>query len=155
MGEKIKESNWKEVLKEILKQADESGTGKFTFDQVKSFLLPAVGEDSEKEKIAEAFCRMADINGDKMIDSEELVTFIYDMESDPKSWMKASFRLVDANRDGFVCKKELGEFLKFSGQDPNSEDFNKMVGATITLFDWDSDGKLDYEEFCDWMNMSN
>eukprot|EP00092_Neocalanus_flemingeri_P005256 GFUD01005650.1.p1 GENE.GFUD01005650.1~~GFUD01005650.1.p1 ORF type:complete len:173 (-),score=57.81 GFUD01005650.1:113-565(-) len=142
----------KEVLKEVFKKADEEGTGKLSFSQMKALLLGLGLEESvETDKTVQMICKMADVNGDKMIDSEEFINFLYDNQDDPKEKWKQAFRVADTNGDGLVCKKELGEFLNLGGL--GGPDNEEAVGMTITLFDWDSDGKLDYEEFCDMMNM--
>merc|ERR1712106_884980 len=140
-----------EVLKEAFKNADEEGTGKLTFSQIKNLLmLPLVTEEQKEgvnfDQLAEVLCKMADINGDKMIDYEELVKFIYDVE-DPKEKNKVAFRLCDTNGDGLVCKNELGGFLKLAGVAETGKELDQTVGTMITMFDWDDDGKLNYEEF--------
>ena len=87
--------------------------------------------------------KMADINGDKLIDYEELVKFIYDEETDPKEQMREAFRVCDTDRNGFICKKELVEFLKLA---PGSEG-----SIVMALFGTHGDGQLSYQEFCDLM----
>ena len=146
-----------EVLKEAFKNADEEGTGKLTFSQIKNLLmLPLVTEEQKEgvdfDQLADVLCKMADVNGDKMIDYEELVKFIYDVE-DPKEKNRVAFHLCDTNGDGLVCKNELGGFLKLAGVAETGKELDKTVGTMITLFDWDDDGKLNYEEFCDLMEM--
>merc|ERR1712106_975693 len=112
-----------EVLKEAFKNADEEGTGKLTFNQIKNLLmLPLVTEEQKEgvdfDQLAEVLCKMADTNG-----------------------------------DGLVCKNELGGFLKLAGVAETGKELDQTVGTMITLFDWDDDGKLNYEEFCDLMEM--
>eukprot|EP00092_Neocalanus_flemingeri_P048184 GFUD01054909.1.p1 GENE.GFUD01054909.1~~GFUD01054909.1.p1 ORF type:complete len:166 (+),score=73.35 GFUD01054909.1:45-500(+) len=144
----------KEELKEAFKKADEAGTGKLNFNQLKSLML-AMASDEQKaegviEQIAELIMKMADINGDKMVDYEELVKFIYDEETDPKEKMREAFRLCDTDRDGFICKKELAEFLKLAGGDKEEETGDKSklkIVVMMALFDQDGDGKLSYQEF--------
>jgi len=144
----------KEELKEAFKKADEEGTGKLNFKQLKALMLAMATEEQKKEgdvdQIAELIMKMADINGDKLIDYEELVKFIYDEETDPKEKMREAFRLCDTDRDGFICKKELAEFLKLAGGDKNesSADSQMKISAMMALFDQNGDGKLSYEEFC-------
>merc|ERR1712183_1130258 len=112
----------KEELKEAFKKADEAGTGKLNFSQLQSLML-AIDPEEQKEtvesidQITDLIMKMADINGDKMIDYEELVKFVYDVETDPKEQMREAFRLCDTDRNGFICKKELAEFLKLAGSE--------------------------------------
>ena len=140
----------KEELKELFKKADEAGTGKLNFSQLKSLMLAT---DPEKEKVenidqmTDLIMKMADINGDKMIDYEELVKFVYDVETDPKEQMIEAFRLCDTDRNGFICKKELAEFMKICAETMFYFEGSDMM----EMFDQDGDGKLSYQEFCDMM----
>eukprot|EP00092_Neocalanus_flemingeri_P058539 GFUD01069753.1.p1 GENE.GFUD01069753.1~~GFUD01069753.1.p1 ORF type:complete len:167 (+),score=71.81 GFUD01069753.1:38-502(+) len=148
----------KEELKEAFKKADEAGTGQLNFNQLKSLMLAMASDEQKTEggidQIADLIMKMTDINGDKMVDYEELVKFIYDEETDPKEKMREAFRLCDTDRDGFICKKELAEFLKLAGGDKEEEtgDESKLkIVVMMALFDQDGDGKLSYQEFCDMM----
>merc|ERR1712183_424519 len=109
-------------------------------------------EDKEEDvdKMTDLIMKMADINGDKMIDYEELVKFIYDEKSNPNQKLREAFRLCDADRDGFVSKKELGEFLKLGASlhQSETEELSKdNLEQMMTVFDRDGDGKLNYQEF--------
>ena len=147
----------KEALNEAFKKADESGTGQLNFNQLKSLMLAMATEEQKIEggvdQVADLIMKMADINGDKMVDYEELVKFIYDDETDPKEKMREAFRLCDTDRDGFICKKELAEFLKLAGNDEGETglETNQKISVMMALFDQDGDGKLNYQEFCDMM----
>merc|ERR1711970_496465 len=147
----------KEQLREAFKKADEAGTGKLGFAQLKSLMLAMATEDQRQEgdvdQVADLIMKMADINGDKMIDYDELVKFIYDEETDPKEKMREAFRLCDSDRDGFICKKELAEFLKVAGgvTEETDQESSEKVAAMMALFDQDGDGKLSYSEFSDMM----
>ena len=149
----------KEELKEAFKKADETGTGKLNFSQLKSLMLAMATEEQNVEgggvdQIADLIIKMADINGDKLIDYEELVKFIYDEETDPKEKMREAFRLCDTDRDGFMCKKELAEFLKLAGGENEAEtgdESKQKIVVMMALFDQDGDRKLSYQEFCDMM----
>ena len=146
----------KEELKEAFKKADEAGTGKLNFSQLKSLMLaldclpcPDLEKETKKsiDRMIDLVMKMADINGDKLIDYEELVKFIYDEETDPKEQMREAFRLCDTDRNGFICKKELVEFLKLAGTEMRPTEGS----IVMALFDQDGDGKLSYQEFCDLM----
>ena len=147
----------REQLREAFKKADEAGTGKLNFGQLRELMLAMATEDQKKEgnvdQVADLIMKMADINGDKMIDYDELVKFIYDEETDPKEKMREAFRLCDTDRDDFICKKELAEFLKVAGgvTDETGEESSAKVATMMALFDQDGDGKLSYQEFSDMM----
>ena len=144
----------KEELKEAFKKADEAGTGKLNYSQLKSLMIVLKNKKNPEEQgptsvdqMTDLIMEMADFNGDKMIDYEELVKFVYDVETDPKEQMREAFRLCDTDRNGFICKKELAEFLKLAG----TEMLVLFEGTMMELFDQDGDGKLSYQEFCDMM----
>ena len=147
----------KEELREAFKKADEAGTGKLNFSQLKSLMLTMATEEQKKEgdvdQIADLIMKMADINGDKLIDYQELVKFIYDNESDPQEKMREAFRLCDTDRDGYISKKELAEFLKLAGGDKEEtgEESKQKIAVMMALFDQDGDDKLSYQEFSDMM----
>ena len=75
-------------------------------------------EEQKKERdldqIAYLIMKPANISGEKIIDYDELVKFIYDDEADPKEKMREALFQWDADRDGSIFKKELTEFIKFS-----------------------------------------
>ena len=148
----------KEQLKEAFKKADEEGTGTLNFSQLKCLMLAMASEEQREEggvdQIADLIMKMADINGDKMVDYEELVKFIYDEETDPKEKLREAFRLCDTDRDGFICKKELAQFLKLAGgenEEETGEESKQKIAVMMALFDQDGDGNLSYQEFSDMM----
>ena len=143
----------REELKEAFKKADETGTGKLNYSQLKTLMLSMATEEQKAEgnvdQMADLIMKMADIDGDKMIDYDELVKFVFDEEADPKEKMREAFRLCDTDRDGFICKKELAEFLKLagSGKDDSEEEAQIKIAGMMALFDENGDGRLSYEEF--------
>ena len=110
-------------------------------------------KEGDVDQIADLIMKMADINGDKSIDYEELVKFIYDNESDPQDKMREAFRLCDTDRDGYISKTELAEFLKLAGGDKEEtgEESRQKIAVMMALFDQDGDDKLSYQEFSDMM----
>ena len=92
--------------------------------------------------------KMADINGDKFIDYNELIN-----ASNLQEKMREAFRLCDTDRDGYISKKELAEFLKLAGGDKEEtgEESKQKIAVMMALFDQDGDDKLSYQEFSDMM----
>ena len=82
----------KEELTEVFKKADEAGTGRLNFSHLKFVMLSMETEEQKKERdldqIAYLIMKPANISGEKIIDYDELVKFIYDDEADPKEKMR-------------------------------------------------------------------
>ena len=140
----------KEKLKEEFEKADSAGDGKLTFSQMKKVFELVSSEEEIKspdfDKKCDMVCNMADLNGDKMIDFEEILQLLFG-DSEPDDAMKGAFRAYDTNGDGYLDKKELIEVMKLAGADPDAA----MVRMTMAMADDDEDGKLNYEEFCAMM----
>lgn len=70
----------KEKLTETFKKADVNGSGKLTVSQMKDLMKDLV-EDNQKIDFKEEefvfICEMADLNGDKMINYDELYNLFH------------------------------------------------------------------------------
>ena len=92
-------------------------------------------------------CRMKDLNGDKMINYDELYNLFHGDTIDEEDNMKLAFRAYDTNSDGYIDMKELAEFFKLSGKDSDSFE----IKLSMAVYDQNNDGKLNYKEFCDML----
>ena len=140
----------KEQMKEAFEKADSAGDGKLTFSQMKEVIKLLASEEElaapDVDSNLELVCNMADVNGDRMIDFEEILQLFFG-DSEPDDAMKGAFRAYDTNGDGYLDKKELIEVMKLAGADPDAA----MVRMTMAMADDDEDGKLNYEELCAMM----
>lgn len=61
--------------------------------------------------------------------------------------LKEAFKLFDKDNDGSITWRELGEVMKKLGQNPTDEELQDMVNEV----DNDSNGIIDFDEFCAMM----
>ena len=60
---------------------------------------------------------------------------------------REAFALYDANNDGTITVRELGQAMRQLGQDPTDEELADMINEV----DADGNGTLDFDEFCNLM----
>merc|ERR1712098_154171 len=124
--------------------ADKGNKGYVTAEELKE-VFQKMGQTTT-DKDVKMFFTMADKDGDKKLQTEEVVNFFMNRDKnkdDPKEAAKMMFKITDLDSDGFIDKKELKKFFS-SLADEEDEDDNMMVA----MMDEDEDGKLNYEEFC-------
>ena len=142
----------KTEIKEAFVQADTTGSGKLTFSKMKEVMQGFATEDQKNDpgfdKMNEMVCNMADVNGDKMINFEEILLLIFGGSLEPVNAMKGAFRAYDTNGDGLLDKKELSELMKLSGTEADP----KMISMAMAMFDQDNNGMVNYQEFCEMMD---
>ena len=114
-------------------------------------LIKSLIEDNQNidfnETEFDLVCRMKDLNGDKMINYDELYNLFHGDTIDEEDNMKLAFRAYDTNSDGYIDMKELAEFFKLSGKDSDSFE----IKLSMAVYDQNNDGKLNYKEFCDML----
>jgi Ca2+-binding EF-hand superfamily protein len=134
----------KEKLNEIFKKADAKGTGKLTFSQMKGLMQTLIEYNKNIDlKKADLYlvCKMADLNGDKLIDYEELYNLFHGDTLEEEDFVRIAFRDYDTNSDGYIDMKELKEVLKLSGKDYDPD----KIKLAIAVFDRNNEGKLNYK----------
>merc|ERR1711913_48466 len=156
---KLMKKDKDEILAEF-KKADADGNGKLTAGELKK-LLEGMCEDagetettSEKEMdfMIQMVLNMADEDGDKMINYEEMIKA---MTSEPsqEDIMKAMFKMCDTDGDGKLTRKELTKMMKMMADDDEEvEEAGMMVKMMMTMADEDEDGKLTFEEYSKMMS---
>merc|ERR1711910_281254 len=90
----------------ILDLGDEKPDEKEMFKKMlKAFALTLkLEEEDEIDEMVKIFTMMADVDGDKKLSIDELLTFFTEgpKKEDPKEEMKRMFRMHDTNGDGFI-----------------------------------------------------
>merc|ERR1712138_322873 len=82
---------------------------------------------------------------DKLKETDEGATaFKRDLEEVSKPDVKAVFASFDDNGDGVISREELNRVLSLLGADAAFIDF------IFSEMDVNKDGKVSYDEFCDW-----
>jgi len=60
------------------------------------------------------------------------------------------FDIYDIDGDGLICNNELYQVLKMMvGSNLKEDQLQQIVDKTILALDKDSDGMINYQEFCD------
>merc|ERR1712151_1190180 len=99
----------------------------------------------------------ADVNKDGRVGFEDFVDWLEyhspytrrvdDSLQTPFECLRATFRIWDKNGDGLVSKKEFGTILKDVMPNMTIE----QIKALMVSIDSDKDGKIDYEDFCEFL----
>jgi len=65
--------------------------------------------------------------------------------------MKTAFRIYDMNNDGFITNGDLFKILQLLVEDNLTDiQLQQLVDRTLIAADKDMDGKISYEEFCNY-----
>merc|ERR1711890_17787 len=134
-------------IKAAFKIADKDGNGKLSAKEVKG-LMEALGEDVNDEntsEIVKVFMSMADTDGDKMINYDEIIRIMC-KEPSKKDMARAMFNAYDLDGNGKLTKKELAEFGKAVMGGRGSD-------ILLVMADQDGDGTLSFKEYCALMNI--
>lgn len=96
--------------------------------------------------------KLADTNTDGFIDYEEWISYLDKSAPLEENWtscdaVKASFRIWDKNGDGMISKQELNEILEMVAPSVTKQEI-RMLWRHM---DADSNGKVDPEEFCNFI----
>ena len=142
-----------EIFANMIRAGDKDKNGVLSAAELK----PILGQIGMEGKEFDFFLAMADANGDKKLQIEEVINFISISQctekKDPKEEKRGMFRMCDTNGDGKVSKKELSSFFAMVGDDDeDDEDLKQMTRMMIAMGDEDGDGQLNYEEFCEMMD---
>merc|ERR1711909_121565 len=123
-----------EILAEF-KKADADGNGKLSAGEMKTLMTTMCEAAGEAEKTSEKemdymlqmFFNIADDDGDKMINYEEMVKCMT-TEPDQETIMKAMFKMCDTDGDGKLTRKELTKMMKLMADDDEEvEEAGMMV----------------------------
>ena len=79
----------------------------------------------------------------------KLLVPTYQFTQEQLDALKVSFNNIDSNKNGFLSKEELSQFMLSNQLDP------RFVDAIFRIFDKDSDGELCFEEFLDYIDACN
>jgi len=152
--------DYEEMMAKLIKLCDVDKDGFLTAKELKLAIMKVMVARKERgvinnvevkaEKKAEIFIKMGSDHADKKLKVEEAVKLIFGkaLYDDPKEFARTMFRMIDTNQDRFVTKRELADYISVFDWGPLA----RIVDATVAEADKDEDGKMNYEEFCNWMD---
>lgn len=112
--------------------------------------LPGMKDNPVVKRVIEVF----DKNQDGKISFYEFVWGLSALTSDAKleEKQRIAFNIYDINGDGFLTNSDLFYCLKmFVGEDSLSDvQVQQLADRTLLAADKDNDGKISYEEFCNF-----
>jgi len=151
------------MMVRMIKRADRDGDGFIDAKEMVALAKIMSEDDDEAIEAAKQFFEWCGGKKSKKIRPQALLDFFElgdEDQKDPKEKAKTMFRMNDTNGDGYISKQELAEMMASIGGDVDEEAandpvLNMMYKAMIAEHDKDEDGKLNYEEFCEWMEKND
>ncbi len=114
------------------------------------FNVPELKENPIVQRIISVF----DKNNDGKISFYEFVTGLSSLTNsgNQEDKLKIAFQIYDINNDGYISNGDLFNLLKLLvGENLTNIQLQQLVDRTIIAADKDLDGKIAYEEFCDFV----
>lgn len=146
-----------EFMHAMFVRADVNGNGTLSRPELGSMLRKVFNTLTFDE--IEQMMQEIDLNETGDIDYKEFISWLHNsapetiqvamkrsLNSEP-DFVRASFRLWDEHGVGWVSTSNLEKALKHSCPDWS----DKQVHALVSVMDITHDGKIDYEEFCDFL----
>jgi Ca2+-binding EF-hand superfamily protein len=141
------------ILYENFIELDYNETGKIEFSD-----LLKVPELSKNPIIKRVF-RIFDLDDDGKISFFEYINGISifaDCISDNNQKMEFLFKVYDNDEDGFISNGDLFKTIKILiGNNLTNNHIQQLVDRTIILVDKDLDGKISFDEFCEFIKEEN
>jgi calcium-dependent protein kinase len=135
-------------IREMFKAIDKDGSGCITINELREGLKTKGAELNLTE--VESIVNQIDINGNQLIDYEEFIAATIHLNKlNKEELLMEAFKFFDKDESGYITLAELKQALKDTGAD--IEDAKAVLDAA----DANSDGEVDYEEFCDMMRNQN
>lgn len=128
-------------IREMFKAMDADGSGCITINELREG-LKTKGAELKLDDV-ESIVNQIDVNGNNLIDYEEFIAATIHLNKlNKEELLMEAFKFFDKDDSGFISHEELHTALKETGVDAND------VKAIMEAADTNSDGTIDYEEFC-------
>ena len=139
-------------MKMKFRKMDSEGKKIIGKQEIKKFAMDELGYMATEEELDELTYAM-DYNQDGWIEIEEFIIamanakqgqayYVYNGELYRRK-MKADFKAIDLDGDGYVCKNELREMANTLGYEITEEELDALMDD----MDDDKNGRIDFQEF--------
>jgi Ca2+-binding EF-hand superfamily protein len=109
-------------------------------------VMRKLGQNPSEAELREMIASV-DTDGNQEIDFNEFVALmksrIGELDADPDQELRDAFNVFDADRSGFIDRKELKRLMKKLGQALSEEELDAMMEEV----DANGDGQISFEEF--------
>ena len=137
------------ILYENFVGLDANETGQLEYDDLLS--VPELS----KNPILKRVIRIFDLNDDGKLSFYEFInglSIFADNLSDNYTKLEFVFKIYDNDEDGYISNGDLFKTIKLLiGNNLTNNHLQQMVDRTIVLADKDLDGKISFDEFCDFV----
>lgn len=145
------------ILRVTFKAADVDGNGVLTKSELSSMFRKIVPSLSAQDMTL--FMDQVDKDNNDKVSYDEFVNWMQKSApekikagvrkslSSEADIVRVSFRVWDKNGDGMIVKSEIIRAMRIHCKDLTS----KQINALVKVIDTDNDGKIDYDEFVDFL----
>jgi len=147
----------KKMMMRMLKTADKDGDGYISTEELRKMVM-MMDPDDDPTDMANMIIKMCGGAKEKKVKPEAVMDFFGMVDADqkdPKEQAKLAFKMFDTNGDGYINKGELAGYMSSmldDDEDMNDPIMNMMLKMMIAEHDKDKDGKLNFDEFCNFMD---
>jgi len=152
LAELVKATNFTEEeiirLYRRFRKLDRDGSG--SIDRDEFLTIPQIANNPLAQRLIALF----DEDGGGEVDFAEFIKGLSAFSANSKKIDKLSyvFKVYDIDRDGFISNGELFLVLKMMvGTNLKDTQLQQIVDKTLIEADKDQDGKISFEEFCDFV----
>jgi serine/threonine-protein phosphatase 2B regulatory subunit len=127
---------------------DRDGNG--SIDRDEFLCIPQIAQNPLAQRLIAIF----DEDGEGEVDFAEFIKGLsaFSANSNKKEKLFYAFKVYDMDRDGFISNGELFLVLKMMvGSNLKDVQLQQIVDKTIIEADKDKDGKVSFEEFCQFV----
>ncbi|KAL3892226.1 hypothetical protein ACJMK2_004455 [Sinanodonta woodiana] len=151
---KQQKTEWDERIEEAFSIFDRDRDGKISVDELR-YLVREIGYNPTENELRDLM-KYADKNKSGVIEINEFKRLLQEqdkklMKSNNRDVLKRAFQVFDRDGNGKIDAKELQAAMKTLGDTLTDEECNLM----IKVADTNSDGKIDYMEFIDFISSNS
>jgi len=150
----------KEMMRSMIRKADKDGDGFIDMEELQKFaMFLNRGNEKRANDFAKLIMKVCGAPKAKKLEPNAVMEFFKvgeDKPKDPKEKAKAIFKMYDTNGDGYLDNKELLEYTTRFMEDDDDLKNDPMTAQVVKMMiakhDEDEDGKMNFEEFCNYLD---